>query len=82
MTVLTALFKALPEGTRYPEESMDSKEGKRAEQQGCHEPEGIIQVRILLSVMMRGMGQVSGEFPVGTRVAFFAGLHHIASIQP
>ena len=81
MTVLTALFKTLPEGSRYPEKGMDSKEGKCAEQQAGHGPEGIIQVRILFPVMMRGMGQVSGKFPVGARVAFLAGLDDIAPVQ-
>ena len=31
--------------------------------------------------MMRGMGQVTCEFPVGTLMAFSTGLNHITPVQ-
>ena len=81
MTMLTALFKPFPERSWHPEECMDSKEGKCAEQQAGHAPECIKQIRIFIPVMMSGMGQIACEFPVGSRVAFLAGFYHVTPVQ-
>ena len=79
--MLTALLKAFPEGARNPEKSMDAEESEGADQQAGHGPERIEQKRILIPVMMGGMGQISCELPVGPRVTFSAGFHHITPVQ-
>ena len=79
--MLTPPLEALPEGSWYPEKGMDAKEGESADQQTGHGPERIEQKGILIPVMVCGMGEITGKFPVGTRMAFFAGLHHMAPVQ-
>lgn len=59
---------------------MDAKEGKRANQQSGHTPESVIQVGILIPVMMGGMRKIAGEFPVGARMALFAGFNDMAPV--
>ena len=79
--MLTAPLKALSERTWYPEECMDAKEGKCTNQQAGHSPECIKEVRILISVMMGGMGKVTCKFPVGSRMAFLAGFYYVPPVQ-
>jgi len=62
--MFTTLLETFPEGARYPEERMDTKKGEGANQQASHAPECIKQIRILVSVMMGGMGKIAREFPV------------------
>ena len=78
--MFTAFLESFSEGTRDPEEGMNAEEGKGADQQSGHGPEGIIQVWILIPIMMGRMGQVTSELPVGTGVAFLAGINHIAPV--
>jgi len=59
---------------------MDAKEGKRADQQSGHTPESVIQVGIFIPVMMGGMCKITGEFPVGARVALLAGFNNMAPV--
>ena len=79
--MLTTPLKAFPEGTWYPEERMDSKEGKCTNQQAGHAPECIKEIRVFIPVMMGGMGQIACEFPVGSRVALLAGFYHVTPVQ-
>ena len=81
MAMFTALFKPFSERAWYPEEGMNTKEGKRTKQQPGHTPECIKQVWILIPVMMRGMGQVTREFSVGSWMTFPAGVYHITTVQ-
>jgi len=79
--MLTTLLETFPEGAWYPEKRMDSKESKRTDQQASHGPECIKQIWIFIPVMMGGMGQIAGEFPVGARMTFLTGFHHMAPVQ-
>ena len=79
--MLPAPLKALPEGTRYPEERMDSKESKCTNQQAGHTPECIKEIGVFIPVMMGGMGQIACKFPVGSRMAFLTCLNHVAPVQ-
>src|SRR3972149_11170334 len=47
-----------------PQERMRPGHEQCAQQQRCHEPEGIEKSRVLLSVVMSGMGKIPGELPV------------------
>jgi hypothetical protein len=79
--MLAAFLEPLPERTGNPEKRVNTEEGKCANQQPGHGPECIIEVRILFPVMVGGMGQITGELPVGTRMAFLAGFHDMSTVQ-
>ena len=74
--------EALPERTRHPEKGVQSEEGKGAEQQPGHAPERVVKIGILFTIVMGGMGQISGEFPVGAGMALPAGFNDIVPMQP
>ena len=60
---------------------MSSRHGQRAHKQNSHEPECIVQNRVLGLVMMSCVGQVTGELPMRTRMTVLAGFDDILMRQ-
>ena len=70
-------FLALPHRpprTRQPHERVQTEEGEHADEQRRHGPVGVVQPRVTIRVVVRGMGQVAREAHVRVFVALLAGV--------
>ena len=60
---------------------MRAGDHQRADQQGGHAPEGDEQERILLRIVVGGVGQIAGELAVGAGMALAAGGDDVVPAQ-
>ena len=56
---------------------MQAGDDQSADQQTGHPPKCKPEERIFIRVVVRGVRQVSGEFPMGPRVAFLTGRNNV-----
>ena len=57
-------LESLPKGTWNPEQGVEAEKGKGSKQKYGHAPERIVEVWIFFPVMVGGMSQIAGEFPI------------------
>src|SRR5262245_27784486 len=63
---------ALPahlERPRDPQERVQAADAERADEQRRHPPEGPVEERVLVRIVMGGVGEIPGEPPRGALVA-------------
>ena len=63
--------------TPQPRSRMQDCKRQYTHQENGHEPKRVEEKWILLGIMVRGMCEISGEFPMRTCVALSTGLHNI-----
>ena len=64
MTEFPPFLESLPEGARNPEQGVEAEKAEGPEQKEGHGPERIEKVWIFFLVMVGGMCQIAGKFPV------------------
>ena len=64
-----------------PGQRVEQGEGQCADQQDGHEPEGPEKPWVTVGIVVRGVGQVACEAPIGPWVALAASFHHVVATQ-
>src|SRR5208282_717874 len=69
------------ESSGQPEQRVNATDHECPQEQTGHAPEGVEHERIFLGVVVRGVGQITGEAPGRARMALLAGSCHVRAAK-